>query len=70
MRGVIGRLECSMFDRHFLGDLTLAVLLALPAAAMAQPGAAAQQQTPAKASVEHSAAKDASPDRYGMLARG
>jgi hypothetical protein len=41
-----------MVDRHLLGDLSLAILLALPLAALARPAPAAHQPaTPVAASV-------------------
>lgn len=60
-----------MLDRQFLGDLSLAILLALPTAAMAQPGTADQPQTVASAPVEQTVTSDASlaPERYSLLAR-
>ena len=64
-------MEFKMFDRHFLGDVTLAILLAIPTAVMAQPGSTANQPT-AKAPTEQAAAADASApasDRYSLLAR-
>ena len=61
-----------MVDRHLIGDLSLAILLALPAAAIAQPGPAPQEPTAATAPLEESvlSEKAAEPDRYSVLARG
>ena len=38
--GVDGRLEFLMVDRHWIGDLARAILLALPLAMLARPAAA------------------------------
>ena len=60
-----------MFDRQFLGDLSLAMLLALPTAAMAQPGTADKPKTTVSAPVEQTMTSDArAPVRYSLLARG
>lgn len=72
MRGVIEDWNSQMFDRQFLGDLSLAILLALPTAAMAQPGNADKPQTAVTTPVEQTATGDTSPApiRYSLLARG
>ena len=55
-----------MFDRHWLGDLAIAVLLALPLAALARPQPVAHH--PAAKSAISVAAADRSPGgRIGLL---
>jgi hypothetical protein len=46
------QVEFSMVDRHWLGDIGLAVLLALPLVALVRPQAVHHEQTAAPAAVK------------------
>lgn len=57
-----------MVDRHWLGDVSLAVLLALPLAAVALPRASLHKPAPAHAVASVSLAGDmAAHGRIGLL---
>ena len=56
-----------MFDRHWLGDLALAVLLAIPTAALAASGHAIHQtSTMTSASTQHD--RSAVDNRFSLFA--
>lgn len=57
-----------MTDRHWLGDLSLAVLLALPLLALARPQPVAHTETAARAGVQlASADRVPTAGRIGLL---
>ncbi|MES2137517.1 MAG: hypothetical protein V4502_10730 [Pseudomonadota bacterium] len=59
--------EVTMIDRHLIGDIGLAVLLALPSVSLARPDAAIYKSSPAKTPmVERAALADPGIGHLGL----
>jgi len=67
LRACVKQMEFQMVDRHSVGDLALAVLLALPLAAIAKSQPASPHQTASAVAVQIAAADRTPGGRMSLL---